>query len=495
LAFITIDLGTTNIKVTAFTDQFSEIGSESSKVIYQQEQDHWVEFDAEAYFDHLQDAIARLRPQIFEPVHQIILTGQAESLVVLDSDGKPLRQAISWLDMRSTRESERIKEAFPEDQAYAITGQPANTPTWPITKILWLKENEPDIFKQAGWYVLVKDYIHYRLTGKMTGEYSIYNFSYYFDIHQKDYWMDLLNWCGVRREQLPELVEPCTTTGLIMPQVAEKTGLDPSVSVNIGTLDHFAGMIGTGNIRQGIISESTGTVVALATLVDKPVLTKERIPCHYGPFLNSYVLLPVCESGGVCLEWFRDTFASDLSYKDIDQLAVRRNAPADLLFLPYLTGTNSPEYNTDAKGVFYGIRLKHDRGDFASAVMEGVAYLLNRNLAALDRLGIHPERVITTGGGSKSSFWCQTKANLTGIPFSVPVQTEAASLGCALIGAVACGVAASYEKAIEQCVAMKKVYQPEERTAFARQNRRYDQLYQQMLPVFEQDAAFSLADD
>ena len=117
MAFITIDLGTTNIKVTAFTDQFSEIGSESSKVIYQQEQDHWVEFDAEAYFDHLQDAIARLRPQVFEPVHQIILTGQAESLVVLDSDGKPLRQAISWLDMRSTRESERIKEAFPEDQA------------------------------------------------------------------------------------------------------------------------------------------------------------------------------------------------------------------------------------------------------------------------------------------------------------------------------------------------------------------------------------------
>lgn len=487
MAFITIDLGTTNIKVSAFTDAFQTIGAESEKVIYQQE-DERVEFDAADYFDRLAAAMGRLRPKITEPVHQIVLTGQAESLVVVGADGQPLRPAISWLDMRSSQEVAQIRAAFPEDEAYQITGQPANVETWPITKMRWLKTHEPEVFRQADKYLMIKDYIHYRLTGLMLGEYSIYNFTYYFDIHKKTYWMDLLDWCGIRRDQLPDLVEPCTTTGALLPQLAEQLDLDPAVTVNIGTLDHFAGMIGTGNIQQGTISESTGTVVALATMVDHPVLSQERIPCHYGPFLDSYVLLPVSESGGVCLEWFRDQFASDLSYADLDRLAQARKKPADILFLPYLTGVNSPDYNADAKGVFYGVRLSHDRGDFAAAVMEGVAYVLKRNLDALDRLGLPTQRVITTGGGSKSTFWCQAKANLTGVAFSVPEQTEAASLGCALIGAVACGIVADYQAGVDQCVAMKKTYQPEADTGYDRQVRRYDQLYTCMEPFFQMDA-------
>ena len=486
MAFITIDLGTTNIKVALFSDALQELDSSSQKVHYHS-QGALIEFDAEQYFADIVSSIAQLVPQLKEPVHQLVLTGQAESLVVLDASGRPLRRAISWLDMRSTEECAEIRRAFPEEAAYQVTGQPTNTPTWPITKILWLKKHEPELFARVDRFVLLKDYIAYNLTGVLLGEYSIYNFSYYFDVRAKDYWQAMLDFCGIRRDQLPELVEPCTTIGTLRRDIAGRLGLDAGTAVNCGTLDHFAGMIGTGNIRPGLISESTGTVLSLATLVEKPLLDSGRIPCHYGPFPDSYVLLPVCESGGVSLEWFRDKMAADLSYRGIDEQVSSRVRPGDVVFLPYLTGTNSPDYDQAAKGVFYGLRLNHDKIDCALAVMEGVAYLLERNLRSLRASGIEAGQVITTGGGSRSAIWCQIKADMTGCPIVVPAQTEAASLGCALIGAVASGVQPDYATAVAQAVTLQETYHPAPGSGYTGQVQRYDTLYRQLQPLFQLD--------
>ncbi|MDW7656330.1 MAG: FGGY family carbohydrate kinase, partial [Bacillota bacterium] len=342
MAFITIDLGTTNSKVTIFNDNMMELCHASKKVIYQGS-GPIVEFDADLYFTAIMSNISNLVAQLDEPVHQIVLTGQAESLVVLDAECRPLRPAISWMDMRSTGESEQIKEKFTEGLAYEITGQPVNTPTWPITKILWLKKHENDCFVRAAHYVLLKDYIQYCLTGVLIGEYSIYNFSYYFDLKKRTYWQDMLDFCSIRRDQLPDLTDPCTPIGMLRPDLASWLGLNKNTLVNCGTLDHFAGMIGTGNIRPGTISESTGTVLSLATLVDQPVFAG-KIPCHYGPFRDSFVLLPVCESGGVSLEWFRDKYAAELDYRSIDEQAATRIRPGEVVFLPFLTGSNSPDF-------------------------------------------------------------------------------------------------------------------------------------------------------
>jgi xylulokinase len=487
MAFITIDLGTTNIKVTAFSDELNEIGHESDKVIYQS-RGNQVEFDPELYFELLIKSMSRIVPLIKENVRQIILTGQAESLVVLDDNGKPLRAAISWLDTRSSRECEEIKGAFPEAMAYQITGQPANTPTWPITKILWLKKHERQLFDTAAKFVMLKDYIQYRFSGILLGEYSIYNFTYYFDLHTKDYWHELLDWCKIRRNQLPDLVEPCTTVGTLLAGIADHLGLDCTTTINIGTLDHFAGMIGTGNIQKGIISESTGTVLSLATLIDRPSMNGECIPCHYGPFTDSYVLLPVCESGGVSLEWLKSQMAENMSYEEINELAKARKGPSGILFLPFLTGSNAPDYNQEAKGVMYGIKLHHDKIDCALAVMEGVAYLLQRNLASLKKIGIKADRIITTGGGSKSDIWCQIKADMTGCSFVIPAQTEAASLGCAIIGAQATGIVRDYQQGVEQYVSTQKTYVPERSHDYQDQVCLYNLLYEQMIPVFNLNA-------
>lgn len=486
MSFIAVDLGTTNIKVTAYDKNLQMLSERNKNVEYIREGD-MVEFNAINYFSDVQSLIAeccRLGFNNTEEVIQIILTGQAESLICLDKDGNPIRNGISWLDMRSENECKELKGKFDEKTCFHITGQPSIIPTWPITKMLWLKRNEPQIFLDVSMYLMLKDYIQYRLTGKVVGEYSIYNFTHYFDITRKAYWKDILEYCGINENQLPPLVEPCTNIGAIKADVAQNIGVSKSSTVNVGTLDHFSGMIGTGNIKSGLISETTGTVLSIATMVDKPLLGDVRIPCHYGPFKDTYVLLPVCESGGVSLEWFKKGFMKDLSYNELNIELASRDLPNELLFLPYLTGVNAPDFNEKANGVFYGIKLKHDKVDFAYSIMEGIAHIFSVNINYMKKIGVNPELIISTGGGAKSDIWSQMKADISGNVVAIPQIEETACLGAAIIGAVHDGIYNSYDEAAKHCVSIKKEFKPSKNQRLIDKHRLFNELYSNMQSVF-----------
>jgi len=389
--------------------------------------------------------------------------------------------------MRSGEECIELKNKFNPETCYRTTGQPEIIPTWPITKILWLRKHEPEIFQKINKYLLLKDYIQYRLTGKLVGEFSIYNFSHYFDISRKKYWNEILEFCGVSENQLPKLIEPCTLIGEIKSDIAAKLGISSFAKINVGTLDHFSGMIGTGNIDKGTISESTGTVLSIATMLEKPVFSEARVPCHYGPFENSYVLLPVCESGGISLEWFKNNFSTDDTFESINNEIAKRSIPNELIFLPYITGVNAPDFNSDARGVFYGIQLKHDKYDFAFAVMEGVAHLLRINIDHIENAGYPVEKIISTGGGAKSSIWSQVKADITGHTVAIPTNEEAACLGAAMIGAVSEGIFKTYEEAIKHCVSIKKQYTPKDRKIYQKKHILFQRVYENLSPVFKLD--------
>lgn len=462
MAIIAIDLGTTNIKVAAFDQYLNLLALESENVKYIRH-GPCVEFDAEQYFGLVLSALSRCASSAFKDssqIRQIVLTGQAESLILTDEQIRPIRLGISWLDERSLEECKELGSIFNQELCQRITGQTVMVPTWPITKILHIKRHEPAVFARTGKFLLLKDYIQFCLTGFLCGEYSIYNFSHYFDITRKDYWTDILAYCGVKKSQLPILIEPCTNIGPVKADIARAAGLSLNTTVNVGTLDHFAGMIGTGNIREGILSESTGTVMTLATFVNMSSLGDVKVPCHYGPFKNSYVLLPVCESGGICLEWFKTNFAAEKSFREIDQTIEQRRIPNDIIFLPYINGVNSPEFDPNACGVFYGLKLKHDVYDLAYAVMEGVAHLLASNIEYLRKIGISADRIISTGGGAKSGLWCQLKADISGSIVAAPDNNEAACLGAAMIGAVDEGLFSSYEDAVRNCVKIRQEYLP-----------------------------------
>ena len=480
--YIGIDLGSTNIKAAIYDKDLHLVSRESVPVTYLRSSE-FVEFDAERYCDQLMGLLCgMLKATGTTEVAQIAFTGQAETLVVLGKDGKPLMNAVSWMDERSKEECAVLAQQFSQEECERITGQQAVLPTWPATKILWLKNNRPELFAAADCYMLLKDYIVYQLTGIKAADMSIATFSFYFDIYDKCYWQKMLDAIGITEAQLPPLVEPCAVVGGLSAEAAACLGLTAETKVNTGTLDHFAGMIGTGNTAIGGVTLSTGTVMALTAMSAEPAPRDSGIAMHYGFLPDTHVMLPVVESGGVSLEWFRRTCMPDKGYDEMNEVLAERGGNA-LLFLPYLVGTSAPEFDGDAAGVFWGLRQEHDVFDMAHAVMEGVAFVLRKNTENILQKGTALREIIATGGGSKSPIWCQLQADITGLPVAVPVEKEAACLGAALIAAVSDGRYDSFEAAAADCVAMQKRYEPHPTAELDRKYRRFCALYEAALTV------------
>jgi xylulokinase len=486
MAYIGIDLGSTNIKGALFSGETLTRLSFCSRPIVYTRRGKEVEFDADAVVQTVLEILRELgrsAENAGTAIRQIALTGQAESLILLGKNGRPLRSALSWMDERSVAECRELAERFAPERCYDITGQKAVIPTWPATKILHLSRTEADIIAKTAVYIMLKDYVAYRLSGIMAADKSIATFSLYFDIHRGCYWQDMLDACGIRKEQIPPLVEPCTTLGSLDSRL-DLGGVFSGASVNTGTLDHFAGMIGNGNINPGIVSESTGTVLAMATMAKMPLSGSETAALHYGPFPGTMVFLPVAESGGVCLEWFKNNFLPDVPFDELDNCVenrIKEQKSGSLIFLPYLAGVNAPDFDTDACGVFFGLRAKTDVIDMARSVMEGVALLLDRNLAEMKRSGLEFTHIISSGGAAKSGVWSQIKADICDLEVRIPAEREAACFGAALIAAVQCGAFPDYKTAAELCVRIQKSFFPGNSLLYRAKKAGFNTLYTGML--------------
>ncbi len=478
--YIGVDLGSTNLKAALYDENLACIGQESIPVDYIR-QGEFIEFDAKAYLDSLLLILKRLMAGRSDKVVQIALTGQAESLVCLDKQGNPVCNAISWMDERSAEECAILEQKFPQSLCHRITGQQAILPTWPATKILWLQRNRPEIFSKVATYMLLKDYIVYGLTGCMCADMSIATFSFYFDIYGKCYWREMLDAIGITEKQLPPLAEPCTVAGTLTASAAAATGLSQETRVNIGTLDHFAGMIGTGNTAPGGMTLSTGTTMVLTAMAEGIPDPACDMALHYGFLPDTYIMLPVMESGGVCLDWFRRTCMDNMDYDTLNRELLA--APeSQLLFLPYLVGTNAPEFDREATGVFFGLRQEHTNVQMAKAVMEGVCFVLRKNCEDILSKGTKISGIVATGGGAKSEVWCQLQADITGLPVEVPAVTEAGCLGAAMIAAWTQGQYETLEAAAKN-VKMVRCYTPNPSDALEEKYRKFCKLYDTMLEI------------
>lgn len=479
--YIGVDLGSTNIKVALYDEKFQLQGSQSVPVEYRRD-GGVVEFDVWEYCEDLSRLLAKLMEgREGATLRSISFTGQAESLVCLGADGRPLMNAISWMDERSVDEAQALSQLFTLDEVAKTTGQMEISPAWPATKILWLKKNRPDVYENTETFMLLKDYVVYYLTGNKMADMSIATFSLYFDIYNKCYWKKMLDAIGITESHLPVLAEPCTIGGKLLPEIAQRIGGDCNTEVNIGTLDHFAAMIGTGNTKPGGINLSMGTVMALATMAPDQSKLGNNVAVHYGFEPDTYVLLPVAASGGVSLEWFRRTCMSQVDYGELNRVLAERPDCGQVLFLPYLVGTNAPEFDSNATGVFWGLRQGHDSFDMARAVMEGVAFLLRKNCQSLKEADLPCDSILAVGGGTKSAIWCQMWADVSGIPVKIPQEQEAACLGAAMIGAVADGHFADYAQASDVCVAIKATYTPNPNAYYEEKYRKFCSLYQATL--------------
>lgn len=496
-----LDLGTTAIKTAIYTRNGILLGVSTIEYDLLTPQVNWVEQKPEVYWDSIKTGMAKLREKIgYNPneIKAMAISAQGETLFFTDKDGNPLRNAIVWMDNRAQEEAKQLKERFTDEICYQVTGQVSFEPCWPASKILWVKNNEPVIFQKIEYFMLIEDYIIFRLTGKLVSEGSLLCSTTYWDINTKKYWDEMLDYLDITPKQLPAIMESGMQVGSVLPQIAEELGLSTNTIVCTGALDQAAGAIGVGNISEGIFSENIGAALAICIPVKKPVFDPNRtMPLHYFAIPDMY-MIHTFTTGGMTLRWFRDMFCQYETDKDqkkkTDTYITMDNYAAEvppgcegLLMLPHLTGSLAPDVNSKAKGVYFGFTLKHTKGHFVRAIMESVGYIIKRNLEALAAMNINITEIRSLGGGSKSSLWNHIKADITGKRIKTMQSTEAACLGAAILAGKATGMFCSVENAVESMVKAEKVVDPnpENQTIYERGYANYKKLFTDLKSMFD----------
>ncbi len=498
---LSVDLGTTAVKTALFDERGGLLAKATREYKLATPSPLAVELGVEQYWAAFKRTLAEVleaRPGAAGSIRALGISAQGETLICADGDGNALRPAIVWLDNRAQDEAADLAREFGNDQCYRVTGQVSFVPTWPAAKILWLRRNEPDVFRRTAHFLLLEDYIIKRLTGRTVCEGSLVTSTTYWDFTRRAWWPEMLAYLGIGAERLPEIYESGEPIGPIREAVARELGLEPSTIVCTGALDQAAGAIGVGNIRPGVFSENTGAALAVCATVRNPVFDPSaQMPCHYHGVPGLY-MEHTFTSGGMVLRWYRDTFCQPEieaarrggrdSYDLLSEMA-DGVAPGSegLVMLPHLQGAMAPEANPKAKGVFYGFTLRHTKAHFARSIMESIACIVRRNIDVIEGLGIPVTEIRVLGGGARSSVWNRIKCDVTGRPVVTTENEEAACLGAAILAGRAVGMFGSLDEAVDRMVAVKGRLEPdpERHALYDGVYANYRELYDDLLGMFE----------
>ena len=468
---LVLDYGTTSLKAALYDKDFNAMSVKSFEFTYDYPAPGFIEYDAETYITAAYKLFSEIvaEHKCGNEIAAVTVTGQAETLIPVDKDGNVLGKAIVWTDTRPTEEIEYLGKHIPADEYYSVTGISGLDPVIPLAKIMWIKKHQPERYENTYKFLMLHDFVIYRLSGVMTAEISVYACSGYVDIRKKEYSRKFLDIAGIDIDKLPTLSDPDLILGDLLPEACEAMGVDSAAVVN-GMLDQCASAIGAGNIVPGVVCETTGTVLAIAaTLPDfKPENFPSPVIVLPHGLSGRYLALPYCPTAGMLLKWYKDAFlAKDIEeckasgkdiYVYINEKIEEKGAPiGELIALPHFNGYLSPISNPDAKGVLYGLSLDTDRFDVAHAIMEGISFLLRENVELLQKSGINADRIISLGGGAKSPLWLEMKADICKAKIVTMKNEESTSLGAALGAALAIGLLESEEE-IHKYVAVKNEY-------------------------------------
>src|SRR5574341_118861 len=315
LFFLGLDIGISTVKVALFTGEGGLVALESDEYMIMPDGDA-VEADPEIYWAPMARSIRKLLKNwggAPESVAAVSISSHGETIFPMRADGKPARKALNWMDNRSQTEVDELIQTLGSQKVLEISGQPEIGPVWPVTKYRWMSKHEPEVVKSTASFLLPEDYILFRLSGEFVGEYTLWASSLVFDIRRKALSDELLAFGGISAAQIPRLYSAATAFGNISPACAAETGLSIKTRVVTGALDQVCAAIAAGNVAPGMITESTGSVLALVASVKEPIFDAQtKLPCHIHAVPDTYCMLPWNPTGGLTLKWFKDNFAQDL---------------------------------------------------------------------------------------------------------------------------------------------------------------------------------------
>ncbi len=459
---LSIDIGTSSVKGALFDSGGREIALSVCEYDLEKRGFDIVELDPEIYWSSTKEVIENIRAAslgCFENISAVGVTSQGETLISLDRDGLPVRKAIVWLDGRARDEADEIASVFGADELRRVTGQQEASACCTACIILWLRKNEPENFARTAKFLLVEDYIIYKLSGRFASDFALYPSTLCINISSGKWWDEMLNFIGVSETLFPELHISGSPIGHI---ATPELGLNSECRVCVAPIDQIAGAVGAGNIAPGMITETTGTAMAVCASVDKFICdSKHGASLFRHAIKDVYALLPWAPASGIILRWFRDEFCKDMNYSDMDKAAAGILPGSEgLIVLPHFNGVVCPASLPEARGVFWGLSLSHKREHFIRAIMEAVAFLLKDYLQILENIGIDGEEVFSIGGASRSEVWMQIKADVLDKKIYAMECEETTCLGAAILAAVGCGLYDNLNEAVKHMTKTRKCFVP-----------------------------------
>ncbi len=464
--FLGIDVSTTGVKAL-LVDLHGEVaGSSTSDLPLSTPQPLWSEQDPADWWEGAVKSVRAVLQSTGitgEQVNAVGLTGQMHGLTLLDESGAVLRPAILWNDQRTAAQCEEIRARLGKERLIQLTGNDALT-GFTAPKILWVQQNEPEVYRKTRHVLLPKDYVRYRLTGEYAVDRADGAGTILFDIRRRDWSEEMLDALGIPWEWLPKTFEGPEITGRISLEAARLTGLREGTPVSAGGGDQAAQAVGVGAVRPGIVALTLGTSgVVFATTGEAFIEPEGRLHafCHSVP--GRWHLMGVMLSAAGSLRWYRDTFAPGCDYDAL--LKPASDVPAGcegLLFLPYLTGERTPHPDPLARGAFAGLTVRHGMPHLTRAVLEGVAFGLRDSFELIKTAGLaHIDQVRVSGGGARSPLWRQILADVFEAELVTVNTTEGAAYGAALLAGVGSGAWADVDAACAATVRQTGVSQPD----------------------------------
>lgn len=477
---IGVDIGTSGTKTVLFDENGVKIRSKTVEYPMYQPKNGWAEQDPEDWYNAVYETLKYVSEGI-DNICGIGLSGQMHGLVMLDKEGKVIRPSIIWCDQRTGKECEEITELVGRERLVEITANPALT-GFTASKILWVRNNEPENYKKCAKILLPKDYIRYRLTGEFATEVSDAGGMQLLDIAKRQWSDEVLEKLNIVKSLLAPVYESVEVTGKVT-----GIGILEGVPVVGGAGDNAAAAVGSGAVEAGKAFTTIGTSGVVYAHTDKPVIDKAgRVHTFCCAVPGKWHVMGVTQGAGLSLKWFRTNFAPELSYKEVDELAEQAPIGAEkLIYLPYLMGERTPHLDPNARGVFVGMSAMHEKKHFLRAVMEGVTYSLRDCVEVLKEMGISLSDMVAVGGGGTSSLW----RHMLSDTFNVPVRTieagEGAALGVAILAGVGTGIYPSVEEACRRLISFTEPYAPQNVDEYEKMYRLYASIYPKLKDTFK----------
>ena len=485
--YLGVDIGTTSTKAVLFNKQGNIIESETIFYPLDTPTPLTAEQDPEEIF---QAVLGTVRETVRKSgidvaaLKLVSFSSAMHSLIAVDEKGQLLTKSITWADSRSAIHAKRIKEEMDGHEIYLRTGTPIHAMS-PLSKLVWLKAEKPEVFEHAAKFIGIKSYIFHQLFGEYVADHSIASATGLFNLDQLDWDQGALQTAGVTAGKLPKLVPTTHKMTGIAAEYAAFMGIPEDVPFVVGASDGVLSNLGVGAIEPGTIAVTIGTSGAVRTVSPVPKTDPKGRTFCYALTEDHWIIGGAVNNGGIVLRWLRDEFAASEvetakrlgidPYDVLTKIASTVNPGSDgLLFHPYLTGERAPLWDANARGSFFGMSIHHQKQHMIRSVLEGIIFNLYTVLLAVEELTGEPKLIQASGGFARSEMWRQLMADVFGKPVTVPESFESSCLGAVVLGMYATGEIEDFS-IVNEMIGQTHTHKPDKSA---------NNIYEELLPIY-----------